>query len=117
MCVLINGLPPGSAYGRARGGAEAWSEETSAALIGSWRVESAVLAAAGAGRALLPDPPRPPEVGWREKARRRQERTARKGAAWLARHPELSPPPPTAGGRRRPGAPTPRTPEGRGRRG
>ena len=47
MCVLINGLPPGSAYGRARGGAEAWSEETSAALIGSWRVESAVLAAAG----------------------------------------------------------------------
>ena len=91
MCVLINGLPPGSAYGRARGGAEAWSEETAAALIGSWRVESAVMAAAGAGRALLPAPPRPPEVGWREKARRRQERTARKGAAWLARHPEVSP--------------------------
>ena len=41
VCVLINGLPPGSAYGRARGGAGAWSEETAAALIGSWRVESA----------------------------------------------------------------------------
>ena len=89
LFVLINGLPPGSGLGRVLGGDRYWSPVEAATIYALWRVECQIRAAAGGKQRDMPDRPKPPEEGWQEKARAKQEREQAKAASWLARHPEL----------------------------
>ncbi|WP_136191978.1 hypothetical protein [Actinomyces procaprae] len=88
--VLLRGLPPGSALGRAMGGDVSWSDEVAAIQHGTWQIISYIAAAAGAKRNQLPKAPKPPEPGWQAKARAQQQKQDAKAARWLARHPELT---------------------------
>lgn len=90
LLVLIRGLPPGSALGRAMGGDVALSDEVTATRMAAWQISCYIAAAVGAKQSDLPKPPKPPEPGWQAKAREAEERMARKAARWLARHPELA---------------------------
>ncbi|WP_115728245.1 hypothetical protein [Actinomyces culturomici] len=87
--VLIKGLPPGSATGYAEGGAAALSNEAALIRDVGWRLECAVLGAAGAKQSQLPPRPEPPEPGWQEKVAEKQRKAEAKARAWLARHPEI----------------------------
>ena len=90
LLVLIRGLPPGSALGRAMGGDAALSDEVTATRMAAWQISCYVAMGAGAKRSDLPKPPEPPEPGWQAKAREAQERQDAKARRWLARHPELA---------------------------
>ena len=90
LLVLIRGLPPGSALGRAMGGDVALSDEVTATRMAAWQICCYIASAVGAKKSDLPKPPQPPEPGWQQKARKAQERQAAKARRWLARHPELA---------------------------
>ena len=90
LLVLIRGLPPGSALGRAMGGDAALSDEVTATRMAAWQISCYIASAVGAKQSDLPKPPKPPEPGWQAKAREAEERMARKAARWIARHPELA---------------------------
>ena len=87
LLVLIRGLPPGSALGRAMGGDVALSDEVTATRMAAWQISCYIAAAVGAKQSDLP---KPPEPGWQAKAREAQERQDAKARRWLARHPELA---------------------------
>lgn len=89
--VLIRGMPPGSALGRAMGGAAALSDEVTAMRNAAWQITCQVAASAGAKKSSLPPPPKPPEPGWQKKAREKEDRQHAKAMRWLERHPELIP--------------------------
>lgn len=90
LLVLIRGLPPGSALGRAMGGDVALSDEVTAIRMAAWQICCYIASAVGAKQSDLPKPPQPPEPGWQQKAREAQERQDAKARRWLARHPELA---------------------------
>ncbi len=87
--VLIKGLPPGSATGRAMGGGTAWSDTVATLNRWGWLLQCQIAMVGGASRSDLPRPPEPPEPGWQDKARTTEQRRRRKAERWLARHPEL----------------------------
>jgi len=90
LLVLLRGLPPGSALGRAMGGDVALSDEVTATRMAAWQICCYIASAVGAKQSDLPKPPQPPEPGWQAKAREAQERQDAKARRWLARHPELA---------------------------
>lgn len=87
--VLIKGMPPGSALGRAMGGDAALSDETTAIRNAAWQIVCQVAVSAGAKKKDLPKSPKPPEPGWLKKAREAEERKHAKALRWLERNPEL----------------------------
>lgn len=90
LLVLIRGLPPGSALGRAMGGDVSLSDEVTAVRMAAWQICCYIASAVGAKQSDLPKPPQPPEPGWQAKVREAQERQDAKARRWLARHPELA---------------------------
>ena len=70
--ALIGGLPPGSAFHRARGGPAFWSDEVAAVKEMGHRVVSALIAVNGSRQS--PKPPEPPPVGWRVEAEKQRLR-------------------------------------------
>lgn len=80
--VLVDQLPPGSRFCRARGGAGSISDEGH--LL---RMIEADIRSFASGKAQKPL--ELPEEGWQVKAREKAEREQRRVDNWLARHPEI----------------------------
>lgn len=63
----------------------AWSDETSAILRGLWHLETVLIGMFAKKGTKPPPPPSPPEVGWKAKKDRADEKVRRKVARLKAR--------------------------------
>ena len=90
VVALIHGLPSGSALDHARGGPRYWSDEVSAIMHVGHQIVCAVAASAGVKQSRMPDPPKPPEIGWTQKESdqeaSRSARRERKARNWMRRY-------------------------------
>lgn len=89
VAVLVRGLPPGSATGYLEGGYSALSNEAALIRDVGWRIECAIIGAAGGRKSQMPPRPEPPEPGWQDKAAEQQRKLEAKARAWMARHSEI----------------------------
>lgn len=66
---LVENLPAGAALWQAIGGPNAWTGEEYALHSWLWKLTCVVLEGFGAKQRDMPEQPKPPEIGWREKLR------------------------------------------------
>lgn len=88
---LIGGLPPGSAFDRARGGDRYWSDEVAATIMSAHNIQTTLLAVNGVKKDKWPEAPKPPAEGYRETGNpkvssKHAKAQKAKGEKWLARY-------------------------------